>query len=74
MSELHIKFGELLKLERERQGITLTDVSNELKIAEDALLSIEAGETSALPSELYFKWIADNFTDAHTKIERACRV
>jgi len=63
MSKLHIKFGELLKLERERQGMTLTDVSNELKISEDALLSVEAGDASALPSELYFKMFTKSYAE-----------
>jgi len=58
MSELHTKFGALLKLERERQGITLADISGELKIPEDTLLQIEIGDINALPSKLYFKLFA----------------
>ena len=63
MSKLHIKFGELLKLERERQGMTLADVSNELKISEDALMSVEVGDASSLPSELYFKMFTKSYAE-----------
>jgi transcriptional regulator with XRE-family HTH domain len=61
MSELHRKFGDLLKLERERQEITLADISDELKIPESTLLCIESGDLGALPSELYFKLFARSY-------------
>ncbi|MCD6250313.1 MAG: DUF4115 domain-containing protein [candidate division Zixibacteria bacterium] len=70
MSKLHIKFGELLKLERERQGISLADVSNELKISENALMSVEAGDASSLPSELYFKMFTKSYAE-HLGIDYA---
>jgi len=63
MSELHTKFGALLKLERERQGTTLADISVELKIPEDTLLQIEVGDINALPSELYFKLFAKSYAE-----------
>ncbi len=63
MSKLHTKFGDLLKLERERQGVALADVSDDLKIAEDSLRNIEAGDADALPSELYFKMFSKSYAE-----------
>ena len=70
MSELYIKFGELLRLERERQGTTLANVSDVLKIAEDSLRDIEAGATTALPSELYFRMFSKSYAE-HLGIDYA---
>ena len=63
MSELHIKLGELLQLERGRQGIVLENVAAELKIPEETLLHIEAGEIEALPAELYFNLFAKSYAE-----------
>jgi transcriptional regulator with XRE-family HTH domain len=63
MGELETKFGELLKLERERQGIPLEDLSTELKISEDSLTSIEKGDAGALPSELYYKLFSKSYAE-----------
>jgi transcriptional regulator with XRE-family HTH domain len=63
MSELHTKLGELLQLERERQKVSLEDVSAELKIPESTLLQIEAGDLEALPAELYFKLFAKSYAE-----------
>ena len=37
MSEIRAKFGELLKAERENQGIKLDDLAEQLKISKDPI-------------------------------------
>jgi len=63
MGDLETKFGELLQLERERQGASLGDLSTELKISEDSLASIEKGDAGALPSELYYKLFSKTYAE-----------
>lgn len=63
MGELETKFGELLQLERERQGTSLADLSTELKISEDNLASIEKGDAGSLPSELYYKLFSKTYAE-----------
>jgi cytoskeletal protein RodZ len=63
MSELHDKLGELLNLERKRQGVSLEDIASELKIPEETLLHIEKGEADALPAELYFKLFTKSYAE-----------
>lgn len=63
MSELHVKIGKLLKLERERQGITLDDMSTKLKIGKGNIERVEAGNLDALPSELYFNLFAKSYAE-----------
>ena len=62
MSEIHVKFGELLQLERERRGLSLEDLSSELKISEENLQAIEAGDPKALPSEPYYNLFAKSYS------------
>jgi len=64
MSELHVKIGKLLKLERERLGIPLDDLSTRLKISACNLEHIETGNLDALPSELYFNLFAKSYAEA----------
>jgi len=64
MSELHKKFGELLKLERQRKGIKLEELAEQLKISETNLEHIENGEVSSLPSLIYFNLFAKSFAEA----------
>jgi transcriptional regulator with XRE-family HTH domain len=64
MSELHVKIGKLLKLERQRQGIALDDLSTELKISVGNLEHVEAGNLDTLPSELYFNLFAKSYAEA----------
>jgi len=64
MTELYKKIGKLLKLERERQALTLEDLSVQLKIAKSNLEHIEQGEADALPSELYFNLFAKSYAEA----------
>jgi cytoskeletal protein RodZ len=64
MNELRKKLGKLLKLERERQGLTLDDLSTQLKIPKSHLGHIETGDAEALPSELYFTLFAKSYAEA----------
>jgi cytoskeletal protein RodZ len=61
MNELEIKLGALLQVERERRNISLADLSNELKISESNLEAIERGDTSTLPSPLYYRLFAKSY-------------
>lgn len=63
MSELQEKFGKLLKLERERKGLSLADLAAELKISEEYLTAIEAGEVQSLPNELYYNLFAKSYSE-----------
>lgn len=63
MSELQIKFGKLLEMERVRRELKLEDLAAQLKISESNLASIEAGETSALPAELYYNLFARSYAE-----------
>ena len=63
MSETYIKFGAVLKLERERRGIKLDAVSGDLKIPVDTLLHVESGDVAALPAELYFRLFAKSYAE-----------
>ncbi len=63
MSELHEKLGKLLQLERERQSISISDLSEELKISEVNLEAIEAGNAADLPSELYYNLFSKSYAE-----------
>lgn len=64
MIETNKKLGKLLKVERERQDISLEDLSTRLKISESNLVSIEEGKASDLPSELYFDLFSRSYCQA----------
>jgi transcriptional regulator with XRE-family HTH domain len=64
MSDLRKKFGELLKLERERKEIKLEDLAEQLKISQSHLESIESGDIRELPSELYYGLFAKSYSEA----------
>jgi len=64
MSELENKLGALLKLERERLQIDLTELSEELRITEANLINIEKGEVEKLPSKIYFGLFAKSYAEA----------
>jgi len=64
MGELETKIGELLKLERERQGKKLSIISENLRISETNLKSVEAGDVAAVPSEIYFNLFAKSYAEA----------
>jgi len=63
MKEVREKIGILLSKERKRQGITLEDISEQLKIIQSHLECIERGETKDLPSELYFSLFAKSYAE-----------
>ncbi|MFQ5498670.1 MAG: helix-turn-helix domain-containing protein [Candidatus Zixiibacteriota bacterium] len=64
MSEVQKKLGALLKLERERRQISVGDISAQLNITEEYIASIESGDPSGLPSELYFNMFARSYCEA----------
>ncbi|MCK4462304.1 MAG: helix-turn-helix domain-containing protein, partial [candidate division Zixibacteria bacterium] len=64
MSELYVKIGKLLKMERVRQAIELGDLASDLKVSRGNLEAIEDGDIARLPSELYFKLFAKSYAEA----------
>lgn len=64
MNEIYVKLGKLLRLERERKGLRLPDLSESLKISEENLQFIENGESQKLPAELYFKMFSKSYAEA----------
>ena len=64
MSEINVKLGELIKLERERRNINPEDFSTQLKISIANLESIESGDAKQLPSDLYFNLFAKSCCEA----------
>lgn len=63
MNELYKKLGLLLKLERERKNLDLEKISQELKISEQHLEAIEAGEPEDLPAQLYYNLFAKSYAE-----------
>ena len=63
MSESYVKFGALLKLERERRGAKLEVIASDLKIPIETLQYLEAGQQDAMPSELYFRLFAKSYAE-----------
>ena len=63
MKEIREKIGILLRKERKRQGISLEDISEQLKIIKAHLECIEKGDTEDLPSELYFALFAKSYAE-----------
>jgi cytoskeletal protein RodZ len=63
MGEVHIRFGRLLTHERERQGLKLDAISEELKISEENLSALEDGDTSRLPAPTYFRLFARSYSE-----------
>lgn len=64
MTELYVKIGKLLRIERTRQDIKLDDLAAELKISLAHLEAIENGDSTNLPSELYFKLFAKSYSES----------
>ncbi|MDH4157213.1 MAG: DUF4115 domain-containing protein [candidate division Zixibacteria bacterium] len=54
----------MLKLERERRRLSLDDLSVELKIPLASLESVESGDISTLPSEVYYSLFAKSYAEA----------
>jgi len=64
MKEIRQKLGKLLKLERERQQISLEELAKDLKISDENLDCIETGDISGLPSEIYYNLFAKTYAEA----------
>ena len=64
MGEVQKKLGYALKLERERRGLSIEDLAQQLKISETNLEAIEEGNQSALPGDLYLKMFARSYAEA----------
>ncbi len=64
MGELESKFGELLRLERERRGKRLDEIAEALRIPESSLRAIEAGNVDALPTPIYFNLFAKTYAES----------
>jgi len=77
MTEIHVKLGKLLQMERERRQLTLADMAQELKITESNLEHIENGNVAGLPGELFFNLFAKSYAEAlgidYTKTVEAIR-
>ena len=63
MKEIHVKLGEVLKLERERRKIAIEDASDQLKISQANLEYVENGEIEHAPSTLYFSMFAKSYAE-----------
>ncbi len=64
MTELSAKIGKLLRLEREKQALSLEDVCERTKIPVENLEQIENGQVDALPSEVYYNLFAKTYAEA----------
>lgn len=62
MNEVYSRVGALLKAERQRRGLDLLDIANELKISVTSLSHVEDGSASRLPAELYFSLFAKSYS------------
>jgi transcriptional regulator with XRE-family HTH domain len=63
MKEVQQKLGSALRLERERRGLTLEQVSQQLKISETNLEAVENADLSALPGAMYFGLFAKSYAE-----------
>lgn len=55
------ELGTILREERERQGLTIEDVSDRIKITRSCLTAIEEGNRSVLPHPVYAKGFIKNY-------------
>lgn len=55
------ELGSLLREERERQGLSVIDVSERIKISRACLTAIEEGDESQLPHPVYAKGFVKNY-------------
>jgi cytoskeleton protein RodZ len=55
------ELGTILREERERQGLTIEDVSDKIKITRSCLTAIEEGNQSVLPHPVYAKGFIKNY-------------
>ncbi len=55
--------GNILRAEREKQGLTVMDIANETSIRAQYIEAIEKGDASRLPSEVYVKGFIRNYAE-----------
>ena len=55
--------GNILRAEREKQGLTIKDIENETSIRTLYIEAIEKGAWKALPSEVYVKGFIRNYAE-----------
>lgn len=55
------ELGTMLREERERQGLSIEDVSDRIKITRSCLAAIEDGNESVLPHPVYAKGFIKNY-------------
>lgn len=55
--------GDILRAEREKQGLTIKDIENETSIRTLYIEAIEKGAWKALPSEVYVKGFIRNYAE-----------
>ncbi len=61
MSEAHKKIGEKLKARREKLGLSLEDISEDIKTSIEYLQAIENGEIASFPSNVYYDMFARSY-------------
>ena len=64
MSELYIRLGKALKLERQNKGLSLAQVADQLKSSESTLEKVEEGDFSTFSSPVYFNLYAKSYAEA----------
>ncbi len=55
------ELGHLLQTEREKQGLSITDVHERIKIGPSSIEAIEAGDQDSLPHKVYYKGFVRNY-------------
>lgn len=63
MSELYIRLGKALKLERQNKGLSLVQVADQLKSSESTLERVEEGDFSSFSSPVYFTLHAKSYAE-----------
>lgn len=55
------ELGHLLQTEREKQGLSITEVHERIKIGPSSIEAIEAGDQDSLPHRVYYKGFVRNY-------------
>ena len=55
MSELHVRFGEQLRKVRLEKKLELADVASELRMSEEHIAAVEAGDATRVPGPLFLQ-------------------
>jgi transcriptional regulator with XRE-family HTH domain len=64
MSELHIRLGKALKLERQNKNLQLSNLADLLKTSESTLERLEEGDFSSFASPVYFSLYAKSYAES----------